>query len=105
MPGIKRTVSATTDDALTGLNFKVQGRNTLVSLWASGAAAGGSISLLVGSQAFIQDAAVNLESGDRVVDTDRDQILFQEPCPPGEFFLPITLGGADITYSLNIEEV
>ena len=103
MPAIKQTITAATTDALNGLKFKVQKRPALVSLWASAAAAGETCSFSVGGQEYLVDAVINLESADRVIDTDRDQILFQERVPPGEYFLPMTSTGADTTYLLVIE--
>lgn len=103
MSVIRRTVSATTSDALNGLKFKVQNRPALVTLAASAAAAGETLSFSVGSREIVVDAVVNLESADRVVDPQRDVIMAQERVPPGEYFLPMTLAGADVTYWLNIE--
>lgn len=101
-----RTVTAATDDALQGLKFKVQGSPSLVSLYASSAAAGDTIEFSVGSREIAVDQQVNLESADRVIDTDRDQLLFQERVPPGEFYLRIpAVGGADLTFMLVIDPI
>lgn len=102
MPVIKQQVVATTPDALLGQKFKVQARPCLVTLYASGQAAGALIGFSVGSSEYLVDALVNLEQAD-VVDSGRDMIMMQERVPPGEYFLPITLGGTDVTYLLIIE--
>jgi len=104
MPAIKIIIPATTQDALNGLRFKVQSRPALVSLYASGATEGDLVSFSVDSQAFLVDGAVNVEAASGVVDTDRDQILFREPVPAGEYFLPATLT-ADVNALLVIEQL
>lgn len=96
MPSIMRGVAATTSDALNGLQFKVQSRPALVSLYASGATEGDTISFAVGSVQYVINATVNVESASGVVDTDRDQILFRELVLAGEYFLPITVTAAAV---------
>lgn len=105
MPIIKRTISTAADDVLSGLKFKTQGQPALVSLYASSATAGESLSFSVGSRQFCADAAINLEAADRVVDTDRDMIMDQEAVPPGEYFLSVPTIAGDMTFLLVIEPV
>ena len=104
MPSIKANITATTADALATRKFKTQGRPALVSLWVAGQAAGGLIGFSVGSQEFLVNGLINLEAAD-VLDTSRDQLMFQERVPAGEYFLPITLGGTDVTFLLVIEPI
>lgn len=104
MPSIKRTIPDTTADALNGQRFKVQARPALVSLYAVGTTEGDVISFAVDSQEFLNNAQVNVESASGVVDVSRDQILFREPVPAGEYFLPATLT-TDEHYLLVIEQL
>ena len=102
MPAIRRNPPATTDDALNGLNFKVQNRPALVSLYASGANEGDTISFLVNSLSFLEDATANVEAASGVVDTDRDALLIREAVPAGEYRMPLTMT-ADMAFLLIIE--
>lgn len=104
MPSIMRNIPATIADALTGLQFKVQPQPFLASLYASGATEGDIIGFSVDSNAFLVAGEVNVEAASGVVDVDRDQILFREPCPAGEMFMPATLT-ADLKYLLVIEQL
>lgn len=104
MPAIKRTNVATTADALNGLKFKVLPTPALVSLFATGVTVGDVVSLSVGSQEVVVSAQTNIEGSADVVDTDRDQILFQERVPPGELFMPVTATTA-INFLLVIDYV
>jgi len=71
MPAIKRTVAASTQDALTSLKFKTQDRPALVTLYASANAISGAISFSVGQTEFLVSAEPNLEVANQVVDTDQ----------------------------------
>lgn len=102
MPSIRINPPATTPDALNGLQFKVQPTPTLVSLYASGANEGDTISFNVDGNQFLVNATANLEAASGVVDTDRDQLLFRELVPAGEFFMPLTMT-ADMAVLLVIE--
>lgn len=91
MPSIKLVNQATTPNALNGLNFEdIPAGGALLSLYASCVTATDRVSLKVGSEDFLVSAAPNIEIAADVVDTDRDQILYQEPVPAGKLFLPIT---------------
>lgn len=90
MPSIKVVNQASAADALTGLKFKVLSRPALVSLFVSCVTAGDTVSLSVGSRELLVNGQPNIEASADVVDTDRDQMLFQERVPAGELFLPVT---------------
>lgn len=91
MPSVKRVNVATTTNAMNGLKFEdIPPGGALLSLYASAVTAGDTIGLSVGSEDFLVDAEPNLEASADVVDTDRDQILVQEPVPEGKIFMPIT---------------
>jgi len=104
MPAIMRNIPATTGDALNGLNFNVQNRPALISLWASTDDEGDTISFLVNSLSFLEDAEVNLELASGTVQTNTDQILFREGVPAGQYRLPAVVT-ADTKILLVIEPV
>jgi hypothetical protein len=90
MPAIMVKNQATSANAVNGLKYEdIPPGGALLSLYASCATAGDTIGLSVGSEDFLVDAAVNIEASADVIDTDRDQILFQEPVPAGKMFVPI----------------
>ena len=105
MPTIKRQVTAASDDVLQGLKFKVQGSPALITLAASSATAGESLSFSVGSQEYVSNAEINLEVANQVIDMDRDIILNQEAVPAGEYYLSVPVVAADMSYALIIEPV
>lgn len=102
MPAIKRVNVASVANALNGLKFEDLSGPALISLYASGVTGGDTISFSVGNEDFLLDAAVNIEASADVVDTDRDQILFQEPVPAGKMFLAVEATTA-VNFLLVIE--
>ena len=104
MPAIKITNQATSTNALANNTFRTIGRPSLLTLYASCVTATDSISLSVGTKQIVVNANPNIESSADVVDTDRDMILFREPVPMGDIFLPITATTA-VNFILRIEEV
>lgn len=100
MPVIKRKVTASNANVLSTLRFSNPISPAAVSLWAVGQAADGTLSFGVDSELVVESAIMNVQSAAGVVDTDRDQILFREPVPGGQYVLDITLGGTDAYYLL-----
>lgn len=91
MPTIRVNQTGSSTDALQGEKFKTQQRPAFVSIYASGATEGDTVSFSVESQEYLSNAPANVEAASGVVDTDRDGLLFQELVPAGEYFLPLTM--------------
>lgn len=91
MPSIMlKNVAAGTANAVDGLQFQdIPEPGALITIYASTAVAGGTIDFRVGTEAFLQAAAVNVEGAADVIDTDRDLVLDREPVPAGKMFLPV----------------
>lgn len=104
MPSIRRSnVAAGTANDLDGLQFQDLPFPSLVTLYASTAVAGGTISYTVGTERFLVAASVNIESSADRVDTSIDKILDREPVPAGKQFLAVD--GQIGNYLVVIEEV
>lgn len=93
MPSIRLRVSATTGNALSTQKFRiVPPLGALISLWIAGVTATDNYGLSIGNQDIVvQGTTVNIEASADVIDTDRDQVVFQEQIPGGELFMPVTL--------------
>jgi len=105
MPAIKRTVTAAGENVLEGLKFSVLNSPALLSLYASTATGGETLSMSVGDRDIVVDAVMNLEAASQTVDTDRDGILVQERVPAGKLYLSIPTVTADATYLIIIEPI
>lgn len=93
MPTIRKRVTATTNNALSAEKFRyVGGRGAVVNLWACGVTATDDIGLAINSRDIILAGTdINIESSADVIDTDRDQILYNEVIEPGELYAPVTV--------------
>lgn len=91
MPSIKlANVAASTANCLDGLQFQdLPAPGALVSIYATTAVAGGNISYSVGTERFLVQSQVNIESSADVVNTERDLVLDREPVPAGKQFLAV----------------
>jgi hypothetical protein len=90
MPSIRLSNAGIAANILNGLQFQdIPEPGALVSIFASTAAAGGLVSYSVGTERFLVDAAVNIESAVDRVDTQMDSLLDREPVPAGKQFLAI----------------
>lgn len=91
MPSIRLSnVAAGTANALDGLQFQdIPEPGALVTIYASTAVAAGLISYSVGTERFLVDASVNIESSADRVDSSIDMVLDREPVPAGKQFLAV----------------
>lgn len=91
MPSIRLSnIAAGVANALDGLQFQdVPDPGALVSIYASTAIAGGTISYSVGTERFLVAASVNIEKSADEVNTNADMILDREPVPAGKQFLAV----------------
>ena len=105
MPSIMlKNVAAGTANAVDGLQFQdIPDPGALISLYATTPTAGALVSFSVGTERYLVDAAVNIESSADVVDTDRDKVLDREPVPGGKVFLAVQTQIANVL--LVIEDI
>jgi len=104
MPSIRRSnVAAGTANDLDGLAFQDLEAPSLITLYASTAVAGGTISYFVGTERFLVDGSINIEGSADVVATNVDMVLDREPVPAGKQFLSVA--GQVANYLLVIEEI
>lgn len=90
MPAIMRkNIAAGTANALDGLKFQNLPGPALLTLYATTAVAGGTVSLSVDNDEVLDTAGVNIESSADVVDVDRDLVLWKEPVAAGKLFLAV----------------
>ncbi len=92
MPLIRAIIAATSDDALNAFQNNVipQG-GAILNMWGSAVTKTDAIGLLIGTRQLIPTGTnMNIESSADVIDTDRDQLLFNEIVEAGKLFLPVT---------------
>lgn len=103
MPLIKPSgLAAATADAVSDeLHNTIPPGGALLSMWASCAAAGGALGLLIGSKNIIPEGSeVNVEIAADVIDVQRDQLLSNEFVPAGKLHVPIAAAGTEIQFMI-----
>lgn len=97
-PAIRiNNIAAGTPNALDGVQFQDIGDpGALVTIYASTAVALGTISYTVGTERFLVNAAINIETSADIIQNDRDLVLDREPVPAGKQFLAVDAQVANI---------
>ena len=93
MPSLRFNVSATTTDALANRKFAVvPAGGAILNVWAATVTVTDTFGLSIGDRdIMVNGSLMNIESSADVVDTDRDQLIFNELVRGGQLFLPVTL--------------
>jgi len=93
MPSIRFIVPATTEDAMSNRKFNIiPAGGAILNLWGTGVTVTDTFRLSVGDRDIVVGGSViNVTSSAGVVDTDRDQVVFNEEVDGGQIFLPCTL--------------
>lgn len=93
MPSLRFRVSATTTDAMANRKFNVIPSNgAVLNIWGSSVTTTDTWGVSVGDRDIAVDGSlVNIEVSADVVDTDRDQLIFNEVVTGGQIFLPVTV--------------
>lgn len=93
MPSLRFRVSATTTDTMANRKFNVvPARGAVINVWGAAVTATDSWGLSIGDRDIIVNGAVlNIEASADVVDTDRDQVIFNEIVGGGQLFMPVTV--------------
>lgn len=104
MPTIRKRVTATTNNALATEKFRyVGGNGAIINLWAAGVTNSDDIGLAINSRdLLLAGTDINIEASADVIDTDRDQILYNEVVEPGELYAPVTVT-TEMQFLLNIK--
>lgn len=106
MPTIKKNITAITTDALQGVKFAdIGGNGAIVNMWAAGQTAGDSLSMSLGNQDIIADSPVNVDATADTVNTNQDQLVFNEVVPAGHLFLPVSAVTTGIAVLIHIRYV
>jgi len=93
MPSLRFIVPATTTDAMANRKFNViPAGGAILNVWATSVTVTDTWGLSVGDRDIVVAGSVaNVTSAAGVVDTDRDQVIFNEEVDGGQIFLPAVL--------------
>jgi len=98
MPTIK-AAGGTNSDLFSNLKFAdIPPRGALLNMYVSCVTNGDTFGISVGDRDLIANGTEpNIEESADVINTDRDQVLFNEPVGGGHIFVPVT-----VTTEINV---
>lgn len=104
MPVIKGNTAAASADLLANVKFSdIGGDGAIVNAWVSCAANGGTFGFSIGDRDLIvAGTEANVEVAADVIDTSRDQVLFDEVVEPGHLYMPCGAAGTELQYQIAI---
>lgn len=89
---IRFTQTGTSTDALNNRKYSKNDFWAFLSLFAACETSGDSIGFSVGStEVIVAGTVLNVRTAANVIDTDRDQLLFQDRAAPGQYYMPMTM--------------
>jgi len=98
-------VAATTNDALSDQDIREILEPSVVNLWASAVTVTDTIGLRLDKTIVMDDGTANVSSAAvGMVDTDRDQLVFDTVLGPGTLRLPCTVTAA-LIFLISVEPV
>ena len=98
-------VTAATADAISTEEIRRVEAPSVVNLWASTDDEGDTIGLLLNRTEIMPTGRCNLEIGTGVVDTDRDQLVFNTVVGRGQLRVPLGLVTTATEFLLSVEPI
>lgn len=101
----RQLVSATTNDALADQDIREVLVPSIVNLFATAVTVTDEIGLRLGKTIIMDDGTANVSAAALgMVDTDRDQLIFNSAVGEGILRLPCTVG-TSLIYLLSVEPI
>lgn len=98
-------VTAVNADAIATEEIRRVDRPSRVNLWASCVTNGDSLGLLLNRTEIMPSGEVNIEASADVIDTDRDQLVFNSVVGAGQLRLPVTAVTTEVQFLLSVEPI
>lgn len=106
MSSLRLLVSAVTNDALSDQDIRVVERDSIVNLWASAVTVTDTIGLRLGKILLMDDGTANVSvAALGMIDTDRDQLIFDMVIGPGELRIPVATLTTSLLFLLSVEPI
>lgn len=98
-------VAAVTGDAISNEEIRRVDQLSTVNLWASCVTKGDQLGLLLNRTEIMPADNVNIEVSADVIDTDRDQLVFNSVVGRGQLRVPIPAVTTEIQFLLSVEPI
>ena len=98
-------VAAVTGDAIANEEIRRVNSLSIVNLWAAGVTNGDSLGLSLNRTEIMPADEINIEASADVIDTDRDQLVFNSLVGAGQLRVPVTAVTTELQFLLSVEPV
>lgn len=98
-------VTAVTGDAIALEEIRRVDRLSTVNFWASSVTNGDQVGLLLNRTEIMPAGECNIESSADVIDTDRDQLVFNSLVGAGQLRVPVPVLTTELQFLLSVEPV
>lgn len=98
-------VTATTADALQNEDIRRVEVPSVVNLWASSVTNGDQIGLRLDKTVIMDDGECNIEASADVIDTDRDQLVFNTVVGRGQLRVPVPTLTTELQFLISVEPI
>lgn len=98
-------VSAVTGDAISDEEIRRVDTPSTVNLWASAVTKTDKIGLLLNRTEILPADSVNIEASADVIDTSRDQLLFNTVVGRGQLRVPVPALTTEMQFLLSVEPI
>lgn len=105
MASRRKSISAVTDDAIANDEIRRVLSPSMINFWASAVTKTDKIGLFLNRVEILPADSVNLEAAADVIDTDRDQLVFNAFVGEGQLRVPITALTTECQFLLSVEPV
>lgn len=105
MASRRALVGSTTNDALSDQDIRSVESPSVVNLWATTVTVTDTIGLRLDKTIIMDDGTANVSAAAAgMIDTGRDQLVFDTVVGPGTLRLPVTVGTSAI-YLISVEPI
>lgn len=98
-------VNAVTGDAIATEEIRRVDVPSIVNFWASCVTNGDTIGLFLNRTELLPAGEANIEAAADVIDTDRDQLLFNTRVGRGQLRVPVPAVTTEIQFLLSVEPI
>ncbi len=98
-------ITAVTNDALSDQDIRTVEGPSVVNLWAASVTNGDLIGLRLDKTIIMDDGECNPEIAADVIDSDRDQLVFNTVVGAGELRVPVPTLTTELQFLISVEPI
>jgi hypothetical protein len=105
MASRRLAVTAVTADAIATEEIRRVEVPSIINFWAAGVTNGDQVGLLLNRTEILPSGEINIEIAADVIDTSRDQLLFNTVIGRGQLRIPVPAVTTEVQFLLSVEPI